>query len=469
MTAKVDGRAVVLGGSIAGILAARVLAEHFRQVTVVDRDGFPAVGRRRSGVPQDRHVHALHSAGLRAIDQLFPGTVAELAAQGAVTGEVGSDATQYLAGRRICRVDANLDLLSLSRPLLEGHLRRRLATWPNVELRDHTGVHGLVLDEGRSTVAGVHVLPQEDGSAPELLRADLAVDATGRGSRLPQWLADAGFPTPTVEESGLQVSYTSGWFPRTREDRDKVITIAGRPPDGIRGGGATAVENDCWLVTLVGLRGERAPTDPDAFVDYAATLPGPEIHGLVRDRELLSDLVHMRFPTGRRIRHDRMERLPDRLVVVGDAMCSFNPVYGQGITVAAHEALALADCLTSGTRGIASRFFQATRRLVDDAWDLARGLDASYLPDQAASQSRAQRLAAQLQRQTLHAASQDPVVARHFLQVVSMERRPTTLLRPDVLLRVLAPRPEAGEPTTVPPPTRSAASEIIPVDGPDPG
>ncbi len=449
MAAQVDGRAVVLGGSIAGLLTARVLADHFRQVTVVDRDRFPAVGRRRSGVPQDRHVHLLHSPGQRAIDQLFPGSMAELAAHGAVTGEMGSDSTQCFGGRRIHRVDADLDVVSMSRPLLEGHLRSRLATWANVTFRDCTGVHGVALDEDRSVVTGVRLLPQEDGSAPELLRAELTVDAMGRGSRLPRWLADAGFPTPSVEESGLEVSYTSGWFPRVRDDHDKGIVVAGRPPDGIRGGVALTVEGDCWLITLVGLRGEQASTEPDAFVDYAATLPIPEIHDLVCDRELLSELVHMRFPTGRRVRHDRMERFPGGLVVVGDAMCSFNPVYGQGMTVAAQEALALADCLEHGTRGIAPRFFRATRRLVDDAWDLATNWDASYLPHEVTARSGVERLAARLQDRTLNAAARDPVIARHFMEVVGMVRRPTSLLRPDLLLRILTARPTAGEPPLV--------------------
>lgn len=434
---QTHGHAVVLGASMAGILAARVLADRCDTVTVIDRDNLPAAGRRRRGVPQDRHIHALQTSGARAIEGLFPGATDELAAQGAVTGDWGRDATMCFAGHRLQLVGAGLALLSCSRPLLEGYLRARLDQRTEVTLREGCDVVGLVLDRGGGTVTGVRVLERRDGSVEEVVPADLVVDATGRGSRMPHWLDAVGYPVPEAEEPGLDVAYTSCRFPRRPTDDRSVILVGGVPPEIHRGGGAIAVEGDSWIVTLAGVLGESAPTDPDDFVEYAATLAFPDLHDLVRDREPLSEPVLMRYATSRRRRYERLERFPERLVVTGDALCSFNPVYGQGMSVAAAEAAALGECLDDGFASIGRRFFAAIGEVVDDAWSMAVGGDAQYLPELAAGSSLPERLVARYQRRLLLAAVHDPVVSRAFREVMAMVARPPALLHPRVAARVL--------------------------------
>jgi 2-polyprenyl-6-methoxyphenol hydroxylase-like FAD-dependent oxidoreductase len=191
------------------------------------------------------------------------------------------------------------------------------------------------------------------------------------------------------------------------------------------------------MVTLGGVLGEQAPTDPGAFVEYAATLAAPDLHELVRDREPLSEPVLMRYPTGRRRRYDRLDRFPGGLVVVGDALCSFNPVYGQGMTVAAAQAVALATCLDDGTDEIGARLFGATAEVVGDAWDLAASRDARHLPDPASPPSLPRRLIDRYQRRLLEVAVHDPEVSRAFREVMAMVSRPPALLRPRVAARVL--------------------------------
>ncbi len=429
-------RAVVLGGSVAGVLAARVLADHYGKVTVVDRDMFPEPGLRRRGTPQDRHIHALQTLGKRGIEQLFPGVTEELVVDGAVTGELGRDSTMCFSGHRLRPVDAGLDLLAASRPLLEGHLRARLGQLPNVTFLEGHGAHGLVLDAADGCVVGVRVLPLRDGGVEDTLRADLVVDATGRGSRLPRWLEDVGYEAPDADESGLGVTYTSARFPRHVEDDKHVIIVAAVAPEGRRGGGAIAVEGDSWVVTLGGVLGEQAPTDLDGFVDYAATLAFPDVHELIRDREPLGDFVVMRYATGRRRRYERLDRFPDGLVVLGDALCSFNPVYGQGMSIAAAEALALAACLDDTDGSIGRRFLAAVQPVVDDAWNLAAGGDAQYV-DNGEPAPLPQQLVSRYQRRLIAVAEHDPEVSRAFREVMAMVARPPALLRPRIAARVL--------------------------------
>ena len=457
MTHRTDDHAVVLGASMAGILAARVLADRYTRVTILERDRLPAVGVRRRGVPQDRHIHALQTRGVRAIESLFPGTVDELLCQGAVIGDWGRDTRLCFGGHRLQPVDAGLDMLAVSRPLLEGHLRARLVTRTSVRIRDGVDVRGLVLDQRRGAVTGVRVLPRRDGSTEERLDAALVVDATGRGSRLPQWLRAAGYEAPESRETGLEVTYTSCRFPRRPDDTESAILISAAPP-GRRGGGAFAVEGDSWIVTLGGVQGEQAPTDIDGFVAWAATLPFPDLHELVRDREPLGDPVLMRYPTGRRLRYDRLERFPEGLAVLGDALCSFNPVYGQGMTVAASEALALGRALDVTRDRIGLRLLAECRQVVDDAWSMAAGGDARYVPPPGGPSRRA-RIEAGYQQRLLRVAAVDATVARAFCQVLTMVDRPASLLRPGIVARVLAGsrgRRASRGPAVRPRPTASA-------------
>lgn len=431
-------QAIVLGGSVAGILTARVLAEHYAHVTLVERDRFPAPGVRRRGVPQDRHIHALQTRGKAVIDQLFPGASEELAEQGAVLGDWGRDSTMCFRGHRLRPAQTELELLAAGRPLLEGHLRARLGRLPGVTIVEDCAVHGLVLDETGSNVTGVRVLRRADGSAEEVLDADLVVDATGRASRLPDWMEAVGYPAPESQETGLDVAYTSCRFPRLPSDDKHVIIVGAVPPEGRRGGGAIAVEGDSWLVTLGGLRGEQAPTEPEAFVDYARTLPVSDLYDLVRDREPLGEPVLMRYPTSRRRRYDRLERFPERLVVTGDALCSFNPVYGQGMSVAAVEALALGRCLEAGQHGIGRRFFAAVDEVVGDAWKMAASGDAEFLPEVARRRAMPERLIGRYMVCVLQAAAHDAAVSAAFREVMAMTRRPPSLLHPRLAARVLA-------------------------------
>lgn len=427
--------AIVLGASMAGVLVARALADRYERVTLVERDRLPPPGEHRRGVPQGRHVHALLTRGARVIEELFPGVTDELVAQGAVHGVASRDMTVSLSGTRLCKTDAGLEMLSVSRPLLEGHLQARLLELANVSVLEGCEVHGLVTSVDRTRVTGVRVLSRADGGAEEILDAGLVVDATGRGSRSSTWLESLGYPAPREENIGIRLAYTTCEYPRRIEDDDAQIIVGTNPP-GRRGGGAIAVEGDRWMVTLAGVLGDHAPTDRQGFVEYASTLPIPEIHELIRDREPLTEPVLMRHPSSCRRRYDELPQFPEGFLVAGDALCNFNPIYGQGMSVAAIEAETLAACLDAGQERIGPRFFEASRPAIDLAWEMAAGADAAHDEIDVPRPPPARLVDRYLQRLT-RVAGQDPEVAAAFMRVIALVAHPRTLLQPGIAWRVL--------------------------------
>lgn len=424
--------AVVIGSSVAGLLAARAVADHVERVTVIERDEDPGT-RTRPGVPQARHVHALLTRGKREIEELFPGVTPELVDRGALLGRP-EDSTLCFSGSVLCPVDAGLETLSLSRPLLEEVLRERVAALPNVAIAHGRTVHELIADPTRRRITGVRALRRGDGGAPESVAAELVVDATGRGSRTPIWLEELGYPAPAEEDVRIDVAYTTFEFPRRDGDRDHQIIVGPRAPHR-RGGAAIAAEDDRYVVTLFGLAGERAPTDLDGFRSYAASLEVPDLHDLVRDREPLRGPIFMRYPASTRRRYEELERFPEGFVVVGDAVCSFNPIYGQGMSVAATQASALSRCVRGGIERIGPRFLDAIRSTVDVAWEMATSSDARH--GAVTAHSTRARIAGRYVELLQRIAASDPIVASAFLRVVTMVAPPPTLLHPRVAGRVL--------------------------------
>ena len=452
-----QGHAVVLGAGIAGLLAARVLADSFDQVTVLDRDelpglpglpGLPAsrapaagpdhagVGDRR-GVPQGRHLHALMDRGRQIVEGLHPGIVEELTAAGAPTSEVLVGGRYYLHGRRVRPTPTGLVGVLASRPLLDRLLLRRTAELAQVRLRPRSAVTGLVHDGTR--VTGVWV---EDGrgatATPSVLPAELVVDASGRNSRALGWLAEAGAPVPPTSRVTVDLGYSSRIYERRPEhldgDLSAIVAAAPRPTSG----GAIAIEDGRWIVTLAGLLGQHPPTDDEGFEEFARGLPVPDVYDLIRSATPLTRPVPYRFRASVRHHFEAVRHPPDGLVVLGDALCSFNPLYAQGMTVAAQEALVLRESLQEGPPGLPRRFYQAAAPVIDVAWDLAASADLRY-PEVTGRRSVRGRVTGAYATRVQLRAHRDPTVARSLMRVVNLVDPPTALLRPALAARVLAP------------------------------
>jgi 2-polyprenyl-6-methoxyphenol hydroxylase-like FAD-dependent oxidoreductase len=430
--------AVVLGASMGGLAAARVLADAYGRVSVVDRDVMPAPGVQRRGVPQGRHAHGLLARGREVLEELFCGLTDELVARGALYGDVQLHGRWYNEGVRLRQAPSGLNSLAVSRPLLEGQVRRRLAAFPNVGIVDGCEVAGLVATPDRRRVTGVRTLRRGAGGPEQVLEADLVVDATGRGSRSPAWLAALGYEPPEQEAVRPQIAYASAVYRRRPAEHlggDRVVIVAATHATR-RGAAMLAMENDRWIVTLFGYMGDRPPTDPDGFRAWATTLAAPDVHQVISSAELLQAPVPARFPASVRLRYERLDRFPEGYAVTGDAVCSFNPVYGQGMTVSALEALALRDCLRDGADQVGQRFFRSAAKLVDIPWGIAVGADLRFPEVQGPRTRKVRMVNAYLAR--LHvAAGSDPVLGRAFLRVVNLIDSPEHLMSPELAFRVM--------------------------------
>jgi 2-polyprenyl-6-methoxyphenol hydroxylase-like FAD-dependent oxidoreductase len=433
--------AIVVGGSIGGLLVARVLSERFGRVTVVERDVLPADDALRPGAPQARHLHALLSRGLRVFDELFPGLSAELRRRGAPVVEHGVDfRTLYPSGWHPIGA-TGLVLCPSARGLLEHAIRERVRGLANVTLLAPCTVHGLVSRGGR--VRGVRV--DGGGAGPRELEADFAVDASGRGSRAPQWLDALGYGRPEETVVDAAWGYASRVYarPATAPTQWRGLLSLGRPPDCRRTGVLQPVEGDRWLVTLAGVLDEHPPTDEEGFLQFARGLRTPLIHDAVRTARPLTPVRGYRHTANRRRHYERMRSWPDGFVVAGDALCAFNPVYGQGMTVCGLEAVEVGAAL-DGVRGLpagfARRLQRRLARVVAAPWLMATGEDLRWEGTVGARAGRATRLLHWYVDRVIARIPADPEVFRAFAEVGHLLRRPAALFHPRLVARVLLPR-----------------------------
>ncbi|MDG9703576.1 FAD-dependent monooxygenase [Streptomyces sp. DH37] len=429
--------AVVIGAGVAGLTAARALADAYRRVTVVDRDALPAGPAARRGVPQSRQLHILLARGARVLEELFPGFLEELLAAGATRADTQGEAHWYLDGRLLRPAPSGVISYGASRPLVEHHVRARVAALPGVGIRDSTEVLGLVTTPDRGRVTGVRVRPRADGAREEVLPAGLVVDASGRGSRAPAWLEELGYARPRRTRVRADVVYVTRHFRREPHHLGGRRGAALVPFPGLpRGGAVVSEREDRFAVVLFGLLGEEPPTDHAGMLAYAESLPGPDVAEVLRTAEPLNDPVRMRHPASVRHHYEKSARRLDGFLVTGDALCSFNPTYGQGMTAAAQQAAVLRALLAEGAGDLPRRFFRAAAGVVGTPWLLAAGGDLRF-PGAEGRRGPADGLLDRYLTRYRAAASVDPVLGRTFLAVANMVEPPARLMSPGHVLRVL--------------------------------
>lgn len=445
--------AIVIGGSIAGLLAARVLSEVFAQVTIIERDHLPAGAETRKGTPQSRHGHGLLAGGSQIIERLLPGFGAELLANGALPCDVIGDARWYQLGGYKAKFKSGLQGLLMSRPLIEAVIRRRVLALPNVSVYE-ASVQELLASADDSQVTGVRLT---NGQAVE---ADFVVDASGRGSRAPLWLEALGYEKPVEESVKINVGYATRIFRRRPTDLngDLAAFITPTAPEQTRVGFMVPMEGDRWIITVGGWLGDHAPLDLAGWIEFARTLPAPDIYEVVKDAEPLSETVVHKIPANVRRRYEQLRRSPAGFIVMGDALCAFNPVYGQGMTVAAFEAQALEQSLRADANlaDLHRRFFASAAKIVDVPWSMATGEDFRYPTIEGKRPPGTALLHRYLER--VHfVARTDEVVCRTFFDVANMIKPPTALFQPNLLWRVLT----GGQPAKAPAP--AARNRLEPV------
>lgn len=438
--------ALVIGGSMVGMCAARVLAEHVDRVTIVDRDSYPATADHRVGVPQSHHAHALLARGQMELERMFPGFEAQLRAAGAHV----FDFSQHFAILRkwgwAPRVPSGLETVWASRPLIESIVRAELRRLANVELRERTTVQALRFDKReRARVVGVTVKAKDEGITLDL-DADLVVDASGRGTKIPRWLDEAGIAPPREDVVEAFAGYASRFYKRpTPETRPAEwwwdgLWIEGVPPDFPRGGVGFPVEGDRWLVTAVGFSKDYPPTNEKGFLAFLKSLASPALADVVERCEPLSDIVQNRSTTNRFRHYGGWGAKVDGLLALGDSVCAFNPVYGQGMSTGAVCASILRTELARGaglTRDLPARHHAAQEKFLKGVWGLAAGADFLWTlteGDRPAGATLVQPYL-DLMLEGLHA---DPSVLRAVIPVFHLVEEPSRVVAPATMAAVLS-------------------------------
>jgi len=434
---------IVIGAGIGGLAAAAALAEFFDTVEILERDQLPSDAAPRPGVPQDRHLHGLLGGGLEALCRLFPDLECRLVAAGAVPIGINADFCEGIGGREKPRRDLGWHGSMQSRPLLELVMRRALAQFPNVAIRPGVKAVSLCTSMDGARVTGVQCENADGGT--DALDADLVVDASGRGNLTLSLLQALGRPQPQEVEIGVDLGYSSAilTYPKyaAPENWLAVLTHADAPHSS-RAGVINRIEGDRWIATLIGRGDEQPPADPEGFIAFARTLPTPTIYNAISDAAMISGFSRFFLPASTRRSFD-LATLPERLVVMGDALCRFNPIYGQGMSVAACEAVLLKQILQVARpqrdplAGLGRQFQVDAQRLIDGPWQMAALPDFIY---PATRGKRPDDFAETLQFAVAMSrlAARDPAVERLIAEVWHLLQPPTVYQDPNLVARVRA-------------------------------
>ncbi|URK89395.1 hypothetical protein LP421_33805 (plasmid) [Rhizobium sp. RCAM05350] len=422
-------KAIVIGASVAGLMAARALSDRADEVVIFERDDIPDGPDPRGGVPQGRHAHALLGAGDKVMKAWFPGLRAQLVEKGAVELQ-GENVWWYEGGGFKVRSSWGASVLTFSRPLLEHNLRQRVRQLPNVTLVSPATIDDFIVVGDR--VVGVVV----DG---KVHNADLIVDCSGRYTRSVELLQAKGFAPPTIEQVEVGLVYRSVLLRRGENDFDgQSAQISPDFPDQSRRAVLLPIEGDRWLLTLIGMHGDVPPADEQGFSDYARSLPTPFIADVFDGVEKISQPVAHRLPSSQWRRFDKLERHPRGFLVLGDAVTSFNPIYGQGMTSASLQAQSLHELLATeplSSPHLARKHYKRVTKIIMGPWSSTVGVDFAH-PKTTGKKAWGTGLMNRYLRLAHEASHTSPKVSLKLMQVQNLVAPKSALFNPIMVARV---------------------------------
>ena len=433
-------KAVVIGGSIAGLLAARILSDFFEEVFIIEKDQKNEKDLTRTGVPQGSHGHALLKSGEEILSELFPGIVEELIADGSVKSDFTSKMAWNHHGSWKMKFHAGVSIIQQSRPFLEWHIKRRLAMIPNINFLTGTKVHELHINSDSNKVIGVAL--QQEGALATFHEADFVVDASGAGSSASNWLKQLGFETPKKTEVSVNLFYASRIYSSLSSNNEDWgnLLVYPNPPLQNRGGSISPIENGRWMVTLLGYGVQQPPRNGDEFLQYAQSLEQPDVYEAIKNAEPETDVSIYRFPALRRFHYEKLKRIPNGLIVLGDAFCRIDPVFGQGMSIAALEAIALKKELEKAQHNntfhqISKNTHRAFSKIIDVPWLIALAEDFRFTHTSGAKPIGLPLLQWYVKRVILACATNQKVYKR-LINVLQLKAHPISLFNPSTLKAV---------------------------------
>jgi 2-polyprenyl-6-methoxyphenol hydroxylase-like FAD-dependent oxidoreductase len=429
--------AVVIGAGMAGLTAAQAISRHFERVTIIERDLLPIEAAPRSGTPQAQHAHMLLAGGLKALQTLFPGFENDLAEAGAVKIRTGKDIRLERPGFDPFPIrDLGIEIFCMSRPLLEAVTRRRVQQTANINICVCSRVTGLVASRDAKRIEAVRY-DGEDGPAMTL-EADLVVEASGRCGLTLKLLEELSLSRPEETEIGIDQAYASTIVERPLDHDWLGNIVLPSAPASSRGAFLFPIEKQRWLLSVGGNHGDAPPGDRAGFMDFVRSLRTPTIYDAVRDARPLTDIVRYQLPCSIRRHFERLEFFPAGLLAIGDALCRFNPVFGQGMSVAAQEAVILDRLLAEGVpmERLARDFFAAIQDTIATPW----GVAVSDFVYPATRGVRPADLAQRLQygMALTRLAADDPEVHRLTAEVSQLLKPQAALRQPALVARVMS-------------------------------
>ncbi|MEH7374005.1 FAD-dependent oxidoreductase [Neobacillus drentensis] len=434
-------RALVIGGSIAGLLAARILSDFFEEVLIIEKDQKREKHLTRTGVPQGTHGHVLLKSGEEIFTELFPGIVDELIADGSVKSDFTSELAWNHHGSWKVKYHAGISIIQQSRPFLEWHIQRRLEMIPNISFLNGAKAKRMLINSDSTSIIGVEI--QKDGEAAVPLNANLVVDATGAGSNSTNWLRQLGFDAPQKTEVKVNLFYASRIYSSlSSKNKDwGNLLVYPNPPRQNRGGSISPIENQRWMVTLLGYGVESPPSTLEEFINYAKSLEQPDVYEAIKNGTPETDVSVYRFPALRRFHYENLQRFPNGLIVSGDAFCRIDPVFGQGMSIAALEAIALKKELQKALNKnklsqISKNTHRSFSKIIDVPWLIALTEDFRFTHTDGAKPFGLPLLKWYVKRVILACESNQKVYGK-LINVLQLKAHPISLFSSSTLKAVL--------------------------------
>jgi 2-polyprenyl-6-methoxyphenol hydroxylase-like FAD-dependent oxidoreductase len=427
--------AVVIGGSMAGLVAARVLSNHFKNVTIIEKDKVNDKPETRKGQPQTRHIHLLLVHAMNILTEYFPQLKKELLENGALELDVGNDYNWYSYGGFKKKGATGIKALTMTRQLLEYHVKKHALDIKNITIQDEAKVIEMKMQD-----ENVKALVVEKTGERHVINTDFVVDASGRGTSAFRWLKQHGYPTPEESKIKIDIMYVTILFERKKMPEGEKTEVISYTPDAPKeklGAVLMPIEDDRWVLTLIGMRGAVPPQNDDELLKFLKELPISELYDTIATATRLTDFVVYKYPNSVRRHYEKLKKFPGSYLVLGDAVSSFNPMYAQGMASSICQAKILDEVLksTPSNEKVFKPYINKVNKVIEDFWTSGAYEDFKY-PETEGEKPVGLKTINGYMKALQKAANKDAELFKEILEVAGALKSGKELFRPKILWKV---------------------------------